>query len=153
MLDKLATLFNHLWIGLLGLSIAIPLSARLLKTRKEWVGLWTSFFIMQGIVWSIKYLVNRLRPIGNHVLTNPSFPSGVAADAGFLAMYLTLIYPKYWPLWQTLGIGMSLLRVYNGAHYWSDIVVGYLLGSLIILIAHRWAIFQTPSRKPLLNDQ
>jgi len=144
MLTIFATFFNHLWIGLIGLLIAIPLSACLLKTRKEWLGLWSGFFVMQSLVWGTKYLIGRLRPVGNHMLTTPSFPSGVAADAGFLAMYLTIIYPKYWLLWQILGIGISSLRVYNGAHYWSDVIAGYLLGSLTILMIHRWAKFSAP---------
>lgn len=95
---------------------------------------WITFIVMQGVVWAIKYLIHTERPAGNHHLTNPGFPSGVAADMGFLATYASLLYPKYWFLWHSVGISISLLRLYNGAHYWTDVVGGYFIGVVVIQI-------------------
>lgn len=70
--------------------------------------------------------------MGDHLLLSPSFPSGVAADAGFLAMTLSLLYPKYWVLWHLGGVGIALLRVYSGAHCFGDVIGGYLIGVLVV---------------------
>ena len=92
----------------------------------------------------IKILVERARPadVALLQLDTYSFPSGHATTAmalyGFLAYVLWQLYPKWRLLIVTLsallitGIGIS--RVYLGVHYPSDVIGGYLLGALWILL-------------------
>jgi undecaprenyl-diphosphatase len=88
------------------------------------------------IILAIKFIVRRTRPKGEwgdiYRKTDPhSFPSGHAARAFLIA----LIMLEFGPTW--LGIVMliwafcvSLARVALGVHYFSDIVVGMLVGLL-----------------------
>ena len=136
-LNYIAQFFNNYWFGVLILPLVLWLTAYQLKNRKSWLLLWGTFILMQIVVWTMKFAIDSQRPIGNHALDNPSFPSGVAADAGFFATYLSIVYPKYWIVWQSLGIIIATLRIYIGAHYVGDVVVGYVLGVVIFLLAHR----------------
>ncbi|MDD4352096.1 MAG: phosphatase PAP2 family protein [Candidatus Gracilibacteria bacterium] len=137
MLQSLSDSLNYYWTGLVFLPLVLLLTFYQLKNKKKWFLFWSSFVFMQALVWILKFAVASQRPLGVHMLKNPSFPSGVAADAGFFAMYLSFLYPKYWILWHSFGICVSLLRVYSGAHYVIDIVFGYLLGICLVLLAQR----------------
>ena len=130
--DFIGQLLNNLWFGLVVVLVALVVSAALFHNWQYWLRLWGAFLLMQVVVWTIKLFVVRPRPIGDHGIASPSFPSGVAADAGFVAAFLSLQYPKYSALWHSIGIAGALLRVYVDAHYVSDVVVGYLIGVLIV---------------------
>jgi undecaprenyl-diphosphatase len=108
---------------------------------------WRSFFIalvvaaLAAAVLAIKYLIRRPRPEGDwgyiyRVADPHSFPSGHAARAAALALLLYPSLPAWaWPLllgWALL-VGFSRLAV--KVHYFSDVLVGWLIGLLTGLAA------------------
>jgi undecaprenyl-diphosphatase len=64
-----------------------------------------------------------------------SFPSGHAADSFFLASFLTVLYPRLWPVYYLLAFLIAVSRVYLGVHYPGDVTAGALIGSLLGLLA------------------
>lgn len=96
----------------------------------------------------IKYLVNRGRPgvdIALYLEKLPSFPSAHAALS--LALFGFLIF-SFWrfnfKLWLKISFSVILTlliatigfsRLYLGVHYLSDVIAGYLVGLLWLLIA------------------
>jgi undecaprenyl-diphosphatase len=94
-----------------------------------------------AIVWILKHMVQRIRPIGIISETGYSFPSGHALMA---SIFFPLVYYvfKYsissrWYrglfFWGNtiLMIAIILSRPYIGVHYISDVVVGALIGLCI----------------------
>lgn len=98
----------------------------------------------------IKVLVGRPRPspalihVADPTLGDTSFPAGHAVMAlilfGFL-WYLAYTAEKK-SLWRTLtliGLGALIIltgpsRIYQGEHWFSDVVAGYLLGSIWLIV-------------------
>lgn len=73
-----------------------------------------------------------------------SFPSGHATTAASVMMALSLLWPKFWPGFISIAILVTASRVLITAHFISDVMVGFYLGSLTaiffqrFLIAHQW---------------
>ena len=97
---------------------------------------------------ALKYIVQRARPAGllpAIAETGYSFPSGhsVASSVfyGFIAFILCRLYPRYakvvvaTTVLVILAIGFS--RLYLGVHFPSDVIAGYLLGGVWLLIGMR----------------
>jgi undecaprenyl-diphosphatase len=104
--------------------------------------------------WGVKVLVDRPRPSPAliHVVDptligggmNLSFPAGHPATAvaifGFL-WYLAYASPKR-SVWRTLlliGLAAYIVlvgfsRIYEGEHWFSDVIAGYLLGSIWLIV-------------------
>ncbi|MFZ2500507.1 MAG: phosphatase PAP2 family protein [Minisyncoccia bacterium] len=93
----------------------------------------------------LKELVGRVRPGGlipAIVETSPSFPSGHATASmalyGFIAFILCRWYPQHRRMVIAiatiiiLAIGFS--RLYLGVHFPSDVIAGYILGWLWLLV-------------------
>jgi undecaprenyl-diphosphatase len=101
------------------------------------------------LVWALKLAVGRVRPWLALGLAPPigaprdgSFPSGHAAGSFCLAAFLLVALPAAWPRSRGLAHAMSglalaiatlvaLSRVYLGAHFPADVLVGALLGALV----------------------
>jgi membrane-associated phospholipid phosphatase len=95
--------------------------------------------IAEGLTALLKHITERARP----PLADPSiealvslpestsFPSGHAASAFAAATVVGLLYPRLRAPLLALAVMVALSRVYLGVHFWSDIVVGSLLGAAI----------------------
>jgi len=125
------------------------------RTRR-WATWLTSAIVIQAtIVWLIKRLVGRVRPWLAFGLSPPigmphdgSFPSGHAAGSFCVAAFLAVALPALRPDlgWRARLIAavaavvaglVGLSRIYLGAHFPSDVLIGALVGGLIGAIAGR----------------
>ena len=95
----------------------------------------------------LKWVFERVRPcraLSQAILVEPggcgslfSFPSNHAINTAAVAAFLQVLYPRSgWVTWPILGL-VGLARVYVGAHYPSDVVVGALLGVAVGLTVPR----------------
>ena len=127
--------------GLVWLAVGVLLT---LRRRLRLAALWQlvlalvlAFVVSDGI---LKPLVNRPRPFAAHPMTvrivgsipgGGSFPSGHAA-AAFAAAF---VLAQYWPgsglIFWPLAALIAGSRIYVGAHYPLDVLVGALLGCAI----------------------
>jgi len=123
-----------------------------------------------AINYMIKIVIRRPRPTGDLVdvfqtLDSYSFPSGhvmfYTAFFGFL-LFLAFILPRR-SLQRTLtmvflALMISLVgfsRMYLGEHWASDVIGGYLLGSLALLLTiefYRWGKTRYFTGQPLIPD-
>jgi membrane-associated phospholipid phosphatase len=107
----------------------------------------------------VKELVDRNRPdLGRLVPgTGPSHPSGHVLAAvtlwGLLPPLVALRTDKRWIWWSTaiasavLIAGISASRMYLGVHWFSDIVQGFLLGWLYLVLIETLYIRQHEGRR------
>jgi len=68
-----------------------------------------------------------------------SMPSGHAQTAFGAAVYLSLAYPRWAPLWIGSAVLVGVSRVALGVHFPSDVLVGACIGALGSWVAFRWA--------------
>jgi undecaprenyl-diphosphatase len=94
------------------------------------------------LVGAIKFTVRRSRPYGEwggiYRNTDPhSFPSGHATRAAMLAITALAWSPAPWLAWVLLLWAplVGLARVAMGVHFLSDIIIGFLLGAGIGILA------------------
>lgn len=97
----------------------------------------TSYLIMGVTVNSLKYSVCKMRPNGD---SHTSFPSGHTATAFLGAEFLRMEYKDTAP-WigyagYAVATGVGILRVYNNAHYLSDVLAGAGIGILSVRVAY-----------------
>ncbi|TPE45259.1 phosphatase PAP2 family protein [Pontibacter mangrovi] len=144
-------LYTISWLGdRLAVFIVGALASLLLLLRRRWVGLVAFWLVMGGVGLVVQYgkkIISRNRPgadFAYYVVDHFSFPSGHATTA--MALYGMLAYLLYRHLnvaWQRqllvwaallfiLLVGFS--RIYLGVHYLSDVLAGYLLGVLWLLV-------------------
>jgi undecaprenyl-diphosphatase len=115
--------------------------------------------VLSGVVGHfVKVLVHRPRPLKDmadlialgqasiHVLWQPlrenSMPSGHANTVFAVAISLGFLYRRWIALFLSLAILTGLSRVYVGAHYPSDVIVGACIGISSAVVAvgvyNRW---------------
>ncbi len=140
----LVTRLADTWAIVLVLSLACLLLL-LSKQSKAWVvGLLVAVLGAKVSEVCMKILIGRERPLEFALLELDtfSFPSGHAAVAmalyGFLTYLLFVQYPKYRAYTLVLGGLLVILvgasRVYIGVHYPSDVLGGYVLGAIWLLV-------------------
>ena len=138
---KIAGLLAHSgdsWFWLLGLILLGYLAGPYWRLRAIVFGF--GIVVTAVVVLTIKFTVRRNRPAGQwgeiYRKSDPhSFPSGHAARGAMLAMVAFGLGPLWLGVillfWAPL---MALARVLMGVHYWSDVVVGVLLGMFMGVI-------------------
>lgn len=84
-------------------------------------------------------VVPGIAPLINHTPDN-SFPSGHAAFAAATTMAVALLFERRWLtiLVGFIGIDMCILRVMAGIHYPSDILAGWIIGSIVAYGIYRF---------------
>ncbi len=139
---KLMALIGHScdsWYWLLGLTLVWAFTRGTIRTTAILWGL--ALASLAVIVLGIKFLLRRPRPEGEwgsiYRVTDPhSFPSGHAARAMTIA-FMALQFQN--PLWfiglfiWAIMVGFSRLAL--RLHYFSDILVGWLIGALSGILA------------------
>jgi undecaprenyl-diphosphatase len=152
---------SKVWLfGLLGVS-AIGLA-----TARRWrelsvLGLAALSYTLSPL---LKQIIQRPRPDldGINVLVTPvgySFPSGHAMGSGLIIGGVTVVAMlllKGRPVAQAMAAtaGLAVLsvigasRVYLGAHWLSDVVAGYLLAALFLLVATRFVMRRLAANAP-----
>lgn len=106
-----------------------------------WGGLMVSTFAFN----LIKFIVKRPRPLNGLILENGfSFPSGHSLSAIFFYGFLIYFVSKYIKntklkrILQVLIIVIILLigfsRIYLGVHFVSDVIAGFVLGLIILIV-------------------
>src|SRR5262245_5178559 len=125
-----------------------------------------SSFVAEGM----KLVVSRPRPTDDLVdvireLTTSSFPSGHVltgtAMCGFLAFLSYTLLKQSWQrsaflaFFTLIAILMGLSRIHQGQHWFSDVIGGYLLGSLWLLLTiriYRWGKSRYFVRQPVAPE-
>jgi membrane-associated phospholipid phosphatase len=113
-------------------------------TRRQWLPLAALCATLAAgtaatVTALLKDLTDRARPPlagpGVHTLIgvpdSSSFPSGHAATAFAAATAVGLLHPRLRAPLLALAAMVALSRVYLGVHYWSDVLVGSLLGTAV----------------------
>lgn len=99
--------------------------------------LFLSTAIMAGTTGLTKNLTHRMRPNG---LNDNSFPSGHTAMAFMAAEFMHQEYKDQSPWYSVMGYSVALttatLRLYNSAHWLSDVVAGAGYGILSTKISY-----------------
>ena len=112
--------------------------------NRETGRLLTSTFISTGaIVWGMKEIIGRKRPLDD-VVGNPAFPSGHTAYAFAGATLLGNRYPKLRiPLYIGAGL-VGVTRIYLGRHYASDVIAGAAVGTITgaLVSRHRGTLLE-----------
>jgi len=113
-----------------------------------------SLLIEAAFILAVKLLVRRRRPEGDwgeiYRSTDPhSFPSGHAARMALIAIMSWGIAPMWFAVLTTLWVPLvCVARVMMGVHYWSDVVVGAIMG----LISGWLLLTLVPWFVPLINS-
>ncbi len=142
------------WFGRIRVSVVLVgcsvLYFLLLKRKKDAL-LILSTLLSGGVSWVLKTLINRPRPTKDFVsileeTQFQSFPSGhVLFYTVFFGaiIFILLRTTRNYPLLKIAGILFSLLmiflgavsRVYLGAHWFTDVLGGFLVGLIFLLVA------------------
>jgi undecaprenyl-diphosphatase len=110
------------------------------------VAIWAvaTMVVAGAVEWTLKALIGRPRPLLPSPIAHApggSFPSGHALTAvvGCAVIVLILCPPGRAAVW-TVAVMISLAagacRVLLGVHYVSDVVAGWIIGSVIVLATY-----------------
>jgi undecaprenyl-diphosphatase len=96
------------------------------------------YAILTGVVYGLKYLIGRPRPLflgiaskicrGPGEILDPSFPSAHTTFAFMMATLLSAWFPRYQLLFFIMAGFIGWTRLYLGLHYPTDVIAGGLLG-------------------------
>ncbi|WP_276498752.1 phosphatase PAP2 family protein [Pontibacter litorisediminis] len=121
-----------------------------LLLRRKWLYILAFWLAMGGLGLSVRYgktIISRSRPsqdMAYYAVEHFSFPSGHATTAmvlvGMLVYFLYRHQERKWLRYLLLVLGAILIalvgfsRMYLGVHYLSDVLAGFLLGILWLLV-------------------
>lgn len=143
--------------GNFGYAAAIIIALALLH-RINWRSAGTCILAMifSGVNVIFKWIIGRTRPyripgIGQpHAFTlhpfwhglfglfhekNLSFPSGHSCAAAAFCVSLACARPRWWPVLLAAMLCTGAERILENAHYTSDVIAGYALGTLAAVVA------------------
>jgi len=80
------------------------------------------------IVFGLKELIQRVRPVEALLGNGFGFPSGHASFAFFALGFIWSDFKKFKWFWLIFAVLIVLVRLYIGAHYISDVSFGVLIG-------------------------
>ena len=155
------------WLGNAGVVIALVMiffavwKPAYLRQHLPW---FLAAMLVAGLcVFALKKMIARPRPltvfaplietgkVHIHVLGQQlwyrSFPSGDTQTAFTAATYLSLLLPRWAPLFIFLAMGVGLSRIYMGAHFPLDVIAGGLLG--VVLALGTWWVRKKLVKPPL----
>jgi undecaprenyl-diphosphatase len=131
------------WLTHLGSHFAVILFILVswILTRKGRVlrGLFVLYAIESAVVYGLKYLIQRPRPLyflettsklsrGPGEILDPGFPSAHTVYAFMMATLLSQWFPRYKVGFYVVAGFIGWTRIYLGLHYPTDIIAGVLLG-------------------------
>ncbi|OVE75105.1 hypothetical protein BVX95_00235 [archaeon D22] len=134
-LDKLFNFFSStFFIG--GFLILILIIMYIIKKDHRWIApLITSVVLTFIVIYLLKFLVARGRPLGNELqilgLMDYSFPSYHTAYIFSMIPILGRSFKNLKVAWIIIGVLMGLSRLYLGVHYLSDVIFGALIALII----------------------
>ncbi len=141
------------WLTYLGSHYAvilfIILSWTITKKRKVLRYLVLLYAIQSAVVYGLKFLVQRQRPLfflemasklskGPGEILDPSFPSAHATFSFMMATLLSHWFPRYGVIFFIIAGFIGWTRIYLGLHYPTDVIAGALLGYGITKVFLRW---------------
>jgi len=139
---------NAIFIWLLVIIIALIFEEKrhpgISKNDKKFIIAFTLSFLLTAFVieYPLKNLFHRQRPVltnlnqlqpipTNYCPTDFSFPSGHASTAFAAATILTFFDKKRRFFYYLIAFLIAYSRIYLGCHYFLDVFIGAILGSLI----------------------
>ena len=131
------------WVTHLGSHVAVILFLILclvfMKKRKAVLYLFFLYGIQSGVVYALKFLIQRKRPLvfletlsklsqGPGEVLDPSFPSAHTLYAFMMATLLAIWFPRYRIIFYIAAGFIGWTRIYLGVHFPTDVIMGGLLG-------------------------
>jgi undecaprenyl-diphosphatase len=131
------------WVTHLGSHVAVIIflifCLIFIKKRKTFLYLLLLYGIQSGVVYGLKFLINRKRPLvfletlsklsqGPGEILDPSFPSAHALLAFMMATLLATWFPRYRIIFYIAAGFIGWTRIYLGLHFPTDVIAGGLLG-------------------------
>jgi undecaprenyl-diphosphatase len=131
------------WVTHLGSTVAlivfIFMSWTLTREKKVFWSLLFLGAIQSAVVYGLKYLVHRPRPLavdealsrlssGSVEILDPSFPSAHTVNAFMMATLLGVWFPRYRIPFFLIAAFIGWTRIYLGMHYPTDVLAGGLIG-------------------------
>ncbi|WP_373974477.1 phosphatase PAP2 family protein [Chitinibacter sp. SCUT-21] len=159
---KLSIVISMLGSGVGTLLIAGALAALVYRRFHDKLAAW---LIFGGVVlsWSLnaifKEFLGRPRPEFEHLVhtTGHSLPSGHAMASVTLSALTYLVFSRHQPHFRNIGLVSAALwitcsgaaRLVLGVHYFSDILAGYLLASMMVIaLGHSYQQLTTAAKSP-----
>jgi diacylglycerol kinase family enzyme/membrane-associated phospholipid phosphatase len=153
--DVVAQVSRSLVVSIALLALAMVFLLRRETRTAVWIA---AVALLSELAWMVaKALVQRDRPAIPDQIGGYAFPSGHATTIASLAGILTVLtYQRVRgrrtrtlliALWIAIAGLVGVDRVFEGAHYPSDVVAGWLLGTLVVFVVS--AVFGVISTDPL----
>jgi undecaprenyl-diphosphatase len=161
--DKVMPWFTHLG-SVVAVLLFIVSSSILSKSRKLFYRLLLLYGIESAILYGLKYLVGRQRPIfflefpsrisaGPGEILDPSFPSGHTLNAFMMATLLAFWFPRYKIVFVIMACFIGWTRIYLGLHYPTDVIAGGILGYAVTKLFLHWVDLKKPLNGEIGNSE
>ena len=152
-LDQIVPWLTHLGSHFTFIAFII-LSWVISKQKKVLGDLFLLYAIQSSIVYGIKFLVKRERPLlfldmaskltyGPGEILDPSFPSAHSAFSFMMAALLANRFPRYRVVFFIVAGFIGWTRIYLGLHYPTDVITGAFLGYGITKIFLTYSVKNT----------